>query len=190
MAFRTGVRRLTIVQSVMKGNSHMSVKNLESLFDYGYWANRRLFGVISQLTPEQFTQPVAGSYGSIRNTMVHALSAEWGWLDRCGGRERGERLNPDDYPTAESLVQSWNSVEGYVREFLSTLKEEDLARNIEFTIGGPEKRSMQLGHLMQHAAVHGVHHRGQVALLLRLLGYAPGNFDVLFYYAEQRHMAA
>jgi uncharacterized damage-inducible protein DinB len=28
----------------------------------------------------------------------------------------------------------------------------------------------------------GVHHRGQVALLLRLLGYPPGNFDILFYY--------
>ena len=86
----------------------MTVKDLEDLYDYGYWANRKLFDVISRLTPEQFTQPVAGSYGSIRNTMVHALSAEWGWLDRCGGPQRGARLNPDDYPTAESLLQSWN----------------------------------------------------------------------------------
>ncbi len=38
---------------------------------------------------------------------------------------------------------------------------------------------------MQHAANHGVHHRGQVALLLRLLGYAPGNLDILVYYAEK-----
>jgi uncharacterized damage-inducible protein DinB len=45
---------------------------------------------------------------------------------------------------------------------------------------------MPLGELMQHAIVHGVHHRGQVALLLRLLGYAPGNFDILFYYGEKR----
>ena len=34
---------------------------------------------------------------------------------------------------------------------------------------------------MQHSVIHGVHHRGQVALLLRLLGHAPGNFDILFY---------
>jgi uncharacterized damage-inducible protein DinB len=58
----------------------MTVKDLENLYDYGYWANRKLFQVISQLTSEQFTQPVTGSYGSIRNTMVHALSAEWGWI--------------------------------------------------------------------------------------------------------------
>src|SRR5262245_29181162 len=63
----------------------MTVNDLERRFDYGYWANARLFAVISQLTTEQFTQNVAGSYGSIRNTLVHALSTEWGWLARCGG---------------------------------------------------------------------------------------------------------
>ena len=35
---------------------------------------------------------------------------------------------------------------------------------------------MPLGEMMQHAANHGVHHRGQVALLLRLLGHVPGDF--------------
>ncbi|HEY0005907.1 MAG TPA: DinB family protein [Pyrinomonadaceae bacterium] len=168
----------------------MNVKDLEVLYDYGYWANSKLFKVISQLTPEQFTQTVAGSYGSIRNTMVHALSAEWGWLGRCGGPERGAPLNPEDYPTMASLVETWNQVEVYVREFLSKLQDEDLARQAEFVIGGAEKRSMPVGELMQHAANHGVHHRGQVALLLRSLGYAPEDFDILFYYAEKHGLRA
>jgi uncharacterized damage-inducible protein DinB len=162
----------------------MNAKDLETLFDYSYWANRKLFQVMSQLTPEELSQCQSGSHGSVRNTMVHVLSAEWGWLDRCGGRERGAPLNPVDFPTAASLVEAWKRVEGYVREFLSTLRDEDLARNVEFAIGGKEKRSMPLGELMQHAANHGVHHRGQVSLLLRLLGYNPDNFDILFYYAE------
>ncbi|MBZ5552003.1 MAG: DinB family protein [Acidobacteriia bacterium] len=168
----------------------MTIKDLETLYDYGHWANKKLFNVISQLTPEQFTQPVGGSYGSIRNTMVHVLSAEWGWLDRCGGAERGSRLNPDDFPTVESLMEVWNKVEIYVREFLSKLKDDELARPVEFMNPRGEKRSLPLGNLMQHAANHGVHHRGQVALLLRLLGFVPGNVDILFYFAEKRAVPA
>lgn len=50
--------------------------------------------------------------------------------------------------------------------------------------------SLLVGELMQHSAVHGAHHRGQVALLLRSLGRAPGNFGLLIYYAEKRGVPA
>jgi uncharacterized damage-inducible protein DinB len=168
----------------------MRVSDLQRLYDYNYWANHKLLAVVAQLTPQQFTQPVAGSYGSVRNTLVHVLSAEWGWLDRCGGRARGERLNPDDYPTVESLVRKWTLVEGYVREFLAGLKDEDVRRVIVFSIGGGPEHLVELGGLMQHAAVHAVHHRGQVALLLRELGVVPGNFDMLLYDGEKQTASA
>lgn len=163
----------------------MRANDLVRLYDYGYWANKRLLDAVSQLTPEQFTQSVAGSYGSIRNTLVHVLSAEWGWLDRCGGPERGDRLKPADYPTLDSLIQAWTRVEGYMRAFLAGLRDDDLARGITFAIGGGPKTTLPLGDLLQHGAVHAVHHRGQVALLLRMLGYVPGDFDLLFYAGEQ-----
>src|SRR4249920_3164749 len=99
----------------------MHATDLERLYDYHYWANKKLLAAVAQLTPEQFTQSVAGSYGPVRNTLVHVMSAEWGWLDRCGGHARGERLNPDAYPTVDALVEDWERVEGYVRAFLSGL---------------------------------------------------------------------
>ena len=168
----------------------MTVKDLEDLYAYGYWANKKLLQAASQLTPDQFTQNVAGSYGSIRNTLVHVLSAEWGWLSRCGGPERGPALKPTDYPTVESVVHTWGKVEAYMHAFLSKAKDEDLARHAEYLNPRGEKRSMPLGEMMQHAANHGVHHRGQVALLLRLLGHVPGDFDLIYYYAERRGVSA
>lgn len=163
----------------------MTVKALEDLFEYGYWANRKLFNVIPHLTPKQFTETIAGNYGSIRNTMVHILSAEAGWLARCGGPKRGPRLKPDDFPTVASVLQTWTRVETDMWQFLAAFKDEDLGRKVEFSLEPSQEYSMPMGEVMHHVAIHGVHHRGQIALLLRSLGYPPGNFDIFNYYAER-----
>ena len=161
----------------------MTVDDLKTLFAYSSWANASLRDVVSGLTTEQFTRQVAGSYGSIRNTMVHMLSAEWGWLERCGGWPRGEKLSPDRYPTPASLIDQWSKVEAKVREFLAATSERDLNGVTEFTIGDRTYRQ-ERGQLLRHAAIHSVHHRGQVSLLIRALGKTPGNFDLLFYTEE------
>jgi uncharacterized damage-inducible protein DinB len=75
-------------------------------------------------------------------------------------------------------------VEQSMRTFLSTLSDADLSRDIEFSFTPAEKHSVPMGRLLQHAAVHGVHHRGQVALLLRTLGRVPGNFDLVIFDQE------
>jgi uncharacterized damage-inducible protein DinB len=112
------------------------------------------------------------------------MSAEWGWLDRCGGAERGPALKPENFPTLELIVETWSKVEAHMRAFLSTLDDSDLARVVQFAIAGGEPRAMPVGQLLQHGANHGVHHRGQVALLMRMLGLTPGNVDLLLYDAE------
>ena len=164
----------------------MTVADLVRRYDYNYWANRKLFAAIGQLTPEHFTRDVAGSYGSIRNTLVHMMSAEWGWIARCGGPERGPALKAADYPAFDAIADQWTIVEGYAREFLGTLKDEDLNRIVTFSLPQTGERAMPVGGMLEHASTHGVHHRGQLALLLRVLGMPPGNFDLLFYDVEHR----
>ena len=168
----------------------MRVPDLVRLYDYDSWANARLLAAVARLTPEEFVRPVAGSYGSVRNTLVHVMSAEWGWVERCGGRARGERLKPEAYPTPDALIVEWARVEGYVRELLAGLTDDDLAREIGFSFGGEPTSVATLGELMQHAALHAVHHRGQVSLLLRELGHAPGNFDLLYFASERSRRGA
>ena len=162
----------------------MAVNDLQELYEYGFWANRKLLDALSELTEEEFTRSVAGSYGSIRNTLVHAFSAEWGWLGRCGAEpDRGARLKPEDYPRLQSVVDLSRKVETIGRGFLSTLTGQDLTRVVEFSFVPPDTYRMTVEQILRHGAIHSVHHRGQVALLCRMLGHAPGNFDALFYYA-------
>jgi uncharacterized damage-inducible protein DinB len=133
------------------------------------------------LSQAEFTKHVAGSYGSIRNTLVHIMSAEWGWLDRCGGHARGPKLNADDYPTLASIVARWASVEGHMREFFATLTDERLSHEIEFSFSPGQKERRTVGQLLQHSANHATHHRGQVSMLMRMLGHAPGDVDLLLF---------
>ncbi|MEP6622164.1 MAG: DinB family protein [bacterium] len=163
----------------------MQVADLVHLYDYNYWANGKLRAALVPLSTEQFVAPVAGSYGSIRNTLVHTVSAEWGWLDRCGGPARGAALKAEDYPTLQALGDRWEVVEGHMRTFLAGLSDADLARRITFALPGGPPQDMALGDLLHHGAVHGVHHRAQVALLMRELGFAPGNFDLLIYLGSE-----
>src|SRR3954470_19672876 len=112
----------------------MTVNDLETLYDYSYWANARLFPVVSALTTEEFVKRVAGSWGSVRNTLVHMMSAEGGWLERAGGPKRGAPLNADAFPTPESVLGYWTVQEGKVRGFLAGLTDADLAVPREFTL--------------------------------------------------------
>ena len=162
----------------------MNVHDMQQIYDYDRWANNHLLEVLATLPAQQFTQFVAGSHGSLRNTIIHQLSAEWGWLARCGGPERGSALNPEDFPTLGSVVDLWKKIDGFVQEFFSTLTDQALTRRVDFSIGSLQRRSMSVESLLLHAAVHAAHHRGQIALLLRMLAREPGNFDLVFFYAD------
>jgi uncharacterized damage-inducible protein DinB len=168
----------------------MRVADLQTLYDYSYWANARLFEPLSRLTTEEFVRSVAGSYGSIRNTMVHMMSAEGGWLERCGGPKRGAPLRPEDFPTLDSILSYWGEQERKVRAFLAVLSDADLSRRMEFKVPQISLSGvMALGDMLHHAALHNIHHRGQVTLLLRELGHAPGNVDILFFYTDKSAIA-
>lgn len=164
------------------------VDEIKRLFGYHYWATHKLLTVVATLTPEEYGREVAGTYGSVRNTLVHTLSAEWGWLERCGGWPRGDKLNPEQYPTPATLIDQWTKVEGKVNEFLAGISPEQLDGVVEFKIG-PTAFKQERGQLLRHAAIHAVHHRGQVSLLIRALGKTPGNFDLLFYAEEAGALA-
>ena len=168
----------------------MTIADIQELFAYSRWANRKLFTVIDQLPDDAFIREVAGAYGSIRNTLVHIMSTEAGWLERCGGPRRGPRLVAGDFARLEDVVERWERVESDLDHFLRSLQDADLNRMATYPGAEGATRSMPIGELLHHAANHAVHHRAQISLLLREMGHAPGNIDLLFFFAERRGIKA
>lgn len=160
----------------------MNLADLSTLYNYNYWANQRVLAAARGLSVEALTCPNDLSWGSIRNVLVHTMSAEWGWRIRCQeGRSPSTLLDPLEYPTVEALAACWDTEEDAMRGYLATLREEDLAQPLAYVTTTGRPFSSTLWHILVHVVNHGTQHRSEVAHALTQLGHSPGDLDMILY---------
>ena len=158
----------------------MTNDDIQLLYEYDRWANNRVLQAVSALSPEQFTRDLGGSFRSLRDTLVHIIGGEWGWLAYWKASshsaafladlwDRHDALfHPDGFPNLSTVRLKWEDVVKEQTEFVSSLTEEALRKMFPIRSG-----QLSLAHLMQHLASHSTYHRGQVALMMRLLHAEP-----------------
>jgi uncharacterized damage-inducible protein DinB len=174
----------------------MTIDDIQLLYEYDRWANRRVFEAVSSLSVEQFTRDLGGSFRSVRDALVHIIAGEWTWLAYWRQqshdssflvelRTRRETLfNPAAFPDVASVQSKWAEVEKEQIAFVGSLTDESLKKML------PARETyLSLAHLMQHLANHSTYHRGQVALLMRQLDAKPLATDFHVFLAEGRQTA-
>ena len=58
----------------------MTKDDIALLYEYDRWGNNRILQACSALSAELFTRDLGGSFCSVRDTLVHIIAGEWGWL--------------------------------------------------------------------------------------------------------------
>ena len=58
----------------------MTKDDIQLLCEYDRWANNRVLQAVCTLSAEESTRDLGGSFGSVRDTLVHIIGGEWGWL--------------------------------------------------------------------------------------------------------------
>lgn len=160
----------------------MNVADLMTLYDYTYWANRRIFHAAAQLTTEQFLAPTELTGGSVRNVLAHTLGAEWIWLTRCQeGRSPHALLDPAQFTTLDALVERWAEEEAAMRGYLASLDDAALTQPLTYANTSGRVMSNTLWHILVHVVNHGTQHRSEVAHVLTRLGHSPGDLDMILY---------
>ena len=169
----------------------MTKDDIRLLYEYDRWANNRILQVVSGLSSEQFTQDLGGSFRSVRDTLLHIIGCEWGWLEYWKApsesatfladlRMRRDALfNPNAFPDVATVQQRWAEVEKEQVEFVKQLSDQALEKLIPFRATG-----VSLAHLMQHLANHSTYHRGQIMLMLRQLDAEPLPTDFHLFLVE------
>src|SRR2546427_8271688 len=169
----------------------MNKDDIQLLYEYDRWANNRVLQAAAALSDEQFTRDLGGSFCSVRDTLVHIIGGEWGWLaywkERSPGaafiadlRKRREALfHPEAFPNAAPVQRKWAEVEKEQAEFVNGVTNESFGKMLPF-----RTTQASLAHLMQHLANHSTYHRGQVAVMMRQLGAEPVATDFHVFLVE------
>lgn len=160
----------------------MDLDRIKALYTYNRWANARILDAVSILTPEHYTLDMRSSHRSVRDTLVHIISAEWIWLMRLKGTSPKAMWSPSEFSTLSILNARWSEVRNEQAEFIASITEESLKTPITYVNTQGETFTYPLWQILQHVVNHSTYHRGQVTTLLRQLDSEPIATDFLVFY--------
>lgn len=168
----------------------MDLSYLRTLVDFHYWSRDRVLTAVAMLDAEQYTRPLGGSFGSVRDTLNHTYGAEVLWLRRWFGES--PTAFPADMPaTAPELGTAWRDQETALRAFVQGLDEQGMHRIVAYRNLAGVPGESPVWQMLVHVVNHATYHRGQVATLLRQLGATPAvSTDLIGYFRERAGVAA
>src|SRR3954452_127822 len=101
----------------------MNKQDALRLFDYNFWADRKLWDFVLALSEEQFKRPSDYSIGSVHQQIVHMMDAEAVWLARIKGAAPEIFHEADVFPTHESIRARWDDVEANWHTYVNGLPD-------------------------------------------------------------------
>lgn len=155
--------------------------SLTVLFRHNLWANVRLLKKCAELTAEQLDAGLNGTYGTIRDTLQHLVTAERSYLSRISTGQPYRRPK-DALPLSigEMTEQAALSGSGLVEWALKVQPEETVRVDWE---GAP--RDVPKTILLTQAINHATEHRAQVMTILTQLGIQPPDLDGWTFFRDQ-----
>jgi uncharacterized damage-inducible protein DinB len=154
---------------------------VRTLYRYNAWANGRVLDTAARLTPEQLSAGGGASFDSVRDTLVHAMSAHWIYLERWQGRSPRAALDPREFPDVDSIRERWDGLERSTGAFVAGLDDARLAAVVEYVNFAGERWAYPLWQQMVHQVNHATQHRSEAAVMLTQHGHSPGWLDFLYF---------
>lgn len=124
------------------------------------------------------TQEIPGApHASVRNQMVHLLMAEAFWVSNLQDLTLDEP-KPEDFSSMEELLAAKQKIMADTAAYLETLDEAAL--NMKLTVLpknwiGPLRPP---AYILLHVMTHAFHHKGQIAVMYRMLGHPLRDADI------------
>src|SRR5262245_11985427 len=130
-------------------------QGLEELFKHNLWANLYLLDACAKLSADELEASVPGTYGTVRNTLIHLLETESDYVATLTDQPTKARYQPGEpFPDFERLRQSARQSG---EALISYAEQFDSSRILTGEWGGQPYRLRAIIVLMQainHATEH------------------------------------
>jgi uncharacterized damage-inducible protein DinB len=144
--------------------------DLKKLFEHWNDVRSGLLSALDLLTDEQLAFTPREGLWSLGETVCHIAGAEEGWFRYVVTHELGGWDEADfqlqDYPTVEALKGLLVSVHDRTESMFAGNADAKMAEIVELPWGG----KVSIGWVVWHILEHDIHHRGEVYLMLGLMG--------------------
>ena len=141
----------------------------ENLFSHWVLVRKGLITLIEKFNELDLNfEPYPGGW-PVGQIMVHIANAEEGWFRYAVTKEIEEwpeDLQFENYPTREKILALLDTVHANTESYLRSLSEKDLSTEIDTPWG----ESIPLKWIIWHVIEHEIHHRGELSLILGILG--------------------
>ncbi|MFW9848399.1 MAG: DinB family protein [Candidatus Thorarchaeota archaeon] len=151
----------------------------KSLAEYQYWANHRIRDLILDMKKDEYEQEVAGrSIKGISSHIVGALATCFLILEKSSDRSIYDWIQTAD--RAELLLR-WKELDDKLSRTIQQIPQGQIT--VSHVSEVPICIDI-MDFLLQYV-LHTNHHRGQLGLIIRELGYDVPGTDYLHYFAAQ-----
>ena len=153
---------------------------LTTLFSHHLWANLSLLEICSGLSDEQLDASIPGTYGSIRDTLQHIVTAEKSYFSRISTGQI-YRWPKGALPlTIAKMIESARTTGEGLIEWAPKVQAGD---QVEIDWDGMP-RDVPKTILLTQAINHATEHRAQIMAILTQIGIQPPDLDGWTYFDQ------
>lgn len=145
---------------------------LPDFFRYNLWANLRLLDACTQLSDAQLDVTMIGTFGSVRETLMHMLAAEENYVWHFIGTSPIPRLK--EFTTFPGFDELRRRAERSGKELITIAEQGDIEQVFHLDDGTYEAPAIIV--LIQ-AIDHAIDHRSQIFTLLSQQNIEPPDLD-------------
>ncbi len=149
---------------------------LPDFFKYNLWANLRLLDACAHLSDAQLDATMIGTFGSVRETLMHLFRAEEGYARSLTGTSPTPQLKEFTTFPGFDLLRERAEISG--EKLIKVAEQGDLSRILHLDGGTYDAPAINV---VIQAINHAIDHRSQISTLLSQQDIEPPDLDAWAY---------